>query len=74
MIYIGPSNIVIKFSKVFNIHRHNTRYASQGNFFINSVRTTHFGLKGLQIEGSKLWVTLTWDIKTAKLKIVSNHV
>ena len=65
---IGPSNIVIKFSKVSNIHRHNTGYASQGNFFINSVRTTYFGFKGLQIEGAKLWATLTWDFKNSQTK------
>ena len=44
------------------------RYASQGNFFINNVRTTHFDLKGLQIEGAKLWATLTWDIKNSQTK------
>ena len=65
---IGPSNIVVKFSKVSNIHRHYTRYDSQGHFFINSVRTTHFALKGLQIEGAKLWATLTSDIKNSQTK------
>ena len=63
---IGPLNIVIKFSKVSNIPRHNTRYASRGNVFINSVRITHFGLKGLQI--AKLWATLAWDIKNSHTK------
>ena len=52
---IGPSNNVLKFIKVSETHCHNTRYADQGNLYINSVRTTRFGLKGLQFEGAKLW-------------------
>ena len=52
----------------------NTRYASQCNFFINSVRTTHFGLKCLKIVGAKLGATFPWDIKNSQINIFSNLV
>ena len=36
---LGPSNNIIKFTRVDEIHCHNTRYAQQGNLYINSVRS-----------------------------------
>ena len=65
---IGPSNNVIKFIRVSETHCHNTRYADQGNLYINSVRTTRFGLKGLQFEGAKLWAVISVDIKNSQTK------
>lgn len=62
----GPTNNVIKFINASDIHSHNTRYASQGNFYTNSIRTTRFGLKGLQFEGKRLWYTLPGDVKRCK--------
>ena len=46
---IGPSNNVIKFTRASEIHCHNTKYAGEGNLYINSDRTTRFGPKGFQI-------------------------
>ena len=63
---IGPSNNVLKFIRISETHCHNTRYADQGNLYINSVRTTRFGLKGLQFEGAKLWTAIS--TKIAKLR------
>ena len=60
IIDIDHFNNVIKFTWVSGIHCHNTRSAGQRNLYMNSVRTvrtTPFGLKGLQIEGTKLWAT-----------------
>ena len=65
---IGPSNNVIKFNRVSETHCHNTRYADQGNLYINSVRTTRFGLKGLQVEGAKLWAAISPGIKNSQTK------
>ena len=65
---IGPSNNVLKFIRVSETHCHNTRYADKGNLYINSVRTTRFGLKGLQFEGAKLWVVISPDIKNSQSK------
>ena len=65
---IGPSNNVIKFNRVSETHCHNTRYTDQGNLYINSVRTTRFGLKGLQVEGAKLWAAISPDIKNSQTK------
>ena len=56
---IGPVNKVITFTRVSDSHYHNTRYATHGNFYVRSVRTTRFGLKGLKIEGAKLYKLLT---------------
>ena len=63
---IGPSNNVLKFIRISETHCHNTRYADQGNLYINSVRTTRFGLKGLQFDGAKLWTAIS--TKIAKLR------
>ena len=65
---IGPSNNLIKFTRVSEIYNHETRYAYHGNFYINSVRTIRYGLKGLKIEGAKLWATIPNDIKKSQTK------
>ena len=70
---IGPSNKAIKSHRVSDIHCHNTSYADQGNLYINSARTTRFGLKGLHIEGSKLWAIPT-DIKNCQSKKSFNYL
>ena len=41
-------------------------------FNINSVRTTHYGLKGLQIEAAKSWGNVPSNIKKKKLKASFN--
>ena len=43
---IGPAYKVIKFNLASELHCHNIRYAKHGNFYVNSVRTTRFDLKG----------------------------
>ena len=65
---IGPAHEVIKFNLVSELHCHNTRYAKHGNLYVNSVRTTRFGLKGLKIEGAKLWENIPNSIKDIKDK------
>ena len=45
------------------MHSHNTRYAKNGNFYTCSVRTTRFGLRGLQMQGKHLWEKLPNNIK-----------
>ena len=65
---VGPTNKVIKFTMASEIHSHNTRFASHGNFYTNSIRTTRFGLKSLLVEGCKLWATLSSDIKNSITK------
>ena len=57
----GPS--VIKFTLASHVHNHDTKYARKGLFYNNYVRTTLYGLKGLQIEGSKLWSIIPDKIK-----------
>ena len=60
---IGPTHKVIIFTRASEMHRHNTRYAENGNFYTCSVRTTRFGLSGLQIQGKHLWEKLPNNIK-----------
>ena len=65
---IGPTNIVIKYTWASEIHRHNTRYAHNGNLYTNSVRTTRFGLQGLQTQSKQLWEILPNKIKDCRTK------
>ena len=61
--------LLIKLSCILGhleIHNHNTRYAQNGNFYTNSVRTTRFGLKGLQTQGKNLWEILPNKIKDCR--------
>ena len=52
---IGPTPALIKFTRVSEVHLHNTRYSSQGNYYNTFARTTRYGLRSLQIEGGKIW-------------------
>ena len=65
---IGPVNQVIKFTLVSEIHEHDTRHASEGNLYADSVRTTRYGLKGLQYEGKKLWAAIPVHIRESVSK------
>ena len=65
---LGPSQNIIKYTRSSEVHNHNTRYAKQGNFFINNVRTSRYGLKGLQRVGSKIWATIPSSIKDCRSK------
>ena len=65
---IGPTNKIVIYTRANEIHSHNTRYAKNGNFYVNSVRTTRFGLKGLQMEGKNLWEKLPNSIKECQTK------
>ena len=42
----SPSQIIFTTSE---IHTHDTRYASRGNFYSNYARTSNYGLKSLHI-------------------------
>ena len=66
---IGPADRLIKFNLASDVHCHETRFAKHVNFHVSSVRTTRFGLKGLQIEGAKLWENLPNNIKDKGQKI-----
>ena len=70
---ICPSHSIIKYNRVSEIHDHNTRYADHGNLFINTVRTNRFGLKGLKVDGAKIWATIPNYIKSSKSKIIFNY-
>ena len=70
---IGPSHSIIKYNRLSEIHDHNTRYADHGNLFINNVRTNRFGLKGLKVEGAKIWATIPNYIRSSKSKIIFNY-
>ena len=65
---IGPP--IINFTLVSEIHRYNTHYARNNNLFNNYVRTTNYGLKSIQIEGSKLWANVPIIIKNSPSKTV----
>ena len=60
---LGPTKNIISFNNVAEIHYHDTRHASRDNLYTNNVRTTRYGLKGLQNEAKELWATLPIEIK-----------
>ena len=60
---IGPISNIMNFTNVNEIHHHTTRCAHRGDLFINSVRTTRYGLKSIQVGSAKLWTSLPNHIK-----------
>ena len=80
---IGPSHNIIQFTRSNEIHEHNTRFASRGNFFNNYVRTTSYGLKSLRYMGGKLWATIPNNIqdcltsksfiRNMKIKLINDY-
>ena len=56
------------YTRASEIHNHNRRYVQNGNIYANSVRTTRFGLKGLQTQGKHLWEILPNKSKTVEQK------
>ena len=64
----GNSKNIITFTRASHIHNYETRYATVGNFYINSVRTTRYGLKALQMEGTRLWANIPINIKEKRSK------
>ena len=67
---IGPP--VIKFTLASEIHHHDTRHARNGSFHTKYVRTTQYGLKTLQNEGS-LWSKIPYNIKNSLTKNYFNN-
>ena len=65
---IGPTSSIIQFTRINEMHNHNTRY-STNNLFTNSSRTTRYGLRNLQTAGTKLWATIPYSIKCKPSKI-----
>ena len=62
---IGPTKNVIKYVRASEVHSHDTRHARKGNLYTDWVRTTRYGLKNLQNEGSNLWDHLPSVIKSS---------
>ena len=66
---IGPTSNIIRYTRANELHPHETRYANTNNFYVNYSRTTRYGLRKLQTEGTKLWVTIPHHIKDRPSKI-----
>ena len=60
---IGPSQNIVKFNKVSEVHNYNTRYATSGGLFVGNVRTTQYGKGSLKIVGKSIWDTIPNKIK-----------
>ena len=63
---LGPSKSILQFTRASEIHDHNTRFAEQGIFFNNGVRTNRYGLKALKIHGTKVWVSIPINIRESR--------
>ena len=71
---IGPSHDIVRYTRAIEIHSHATRYAHHNSFFQNYSRTTRYGLKSLQIEGTHLWSIIPLNIREAPSKnVFKNH-
>ena len=56
LVYDSLNNIqhiqgILNFTRACEIHSHSTRVSVRGNLHVNSVRTSRFGLRSLNIEG-----------------------
>ena len=70
---IGPVNKVVILNFVSEIHGHNTRQATQRKIYKKSVRTTHYGLKGLNYLGGDLWDSMPNEMKGSTNKRLFTH-
>ena len=66
---LGPISNIISIPLVTEVHTHNTRYAYNGNLHIRSVRTTRYGLKSIQNEGTRFWNIIPAPIKNKPSKM-----
>ena len=57
---IGPVQGIISFMRASELHSHVTRFSTGGNLHTNSVRTSRFCLRTLNMN---LWITLPTHIK-----------
>ena len=60
---LSPSCFVNYFNPVSLIHSYNTRQSQIDSLFVNSVRTTQYGIRSLSYTGPKLWNSLSMDVK-----------
>ena len=65
---IGPIQGILNFTRAFEILSHSTRFSVCGNLHVNSVRTSRFDLRSLNIEGGHLWATLPTHLKECSTK------
>ena len=56
---LSPSCFVNYFNPVSSIHPYNTRQSQIDNLFVNSVRTTQYGICSHSYTGPKLWNSLS---------------
>ena len=61
-----PSYFDGYFKKIEDIHSYNTRYKSNQNYFIPTVKSNH-AKKSLQFLGAKIWQNIPSEIKTVNL-------
>ena len=69
---IGPIQGILNFTRASEIHSNSTRFSMRGNLHVNSVRTSRFGLRSLNIEGGHLWATLPTHLKECLTKQAFN--
>ena len=70
----GPFQRIITYTRANEIHSHSTRYAHRNSFFKNYSRTTRYGLKSLQVEGTHLWSSIPLNVREALSKNVFKNL
>ena len=69
-VYDRKHHTPIKFFKnyfipLFSVHDHGTRKAAEGDLFISSINTTHYGKRSAKYAGAILWNNLDTNIRSS---------
>ena len=62
---LAPNHFSDYFTHVSDIHHHNTRNASHGDFFLKRKNTLQCGLCSVCFNGAKIWNNISLDIQNA---------
>ena len=62
---LAPNHFSDYFTQVSDIHHHNTRSASHGDFFLKRKNTLQYGLCSVCFDGAKIWNNIPLDIRNS---------
>ena len=62
---LAPNHFSDYFTQVSDIHHHNTRSASHGDFFLKRKNTLQYGLRSVCFNGAKIWNNIPPDIRNS---------
>ena len=69
---LAPETISDMYQVANNVHSVNTRYASDGNFYLNRPNTTE-GQRSITLSGARVWSRAPATTKDAQSRYYSRH-